>query len=390
MYFDNAATSWPKPMVVTESITNYLLNEGGNPSRTDNSEIDSIVYETRKLLAGLLNVNYPSQIIFTQNATEALNLALYGLLREGDHVITTVTEHNSIIRPLIDLKNRNLIEIDWVTCDSNGLINPSEISQKIKKNTKLIAVNHVSNVLGTIQPVEEIGEIAHKKNICFLLDASQSIGHIEIDNQKIKASLIAFPGHKGLYGPTGTGALYIDKSVELSPLKRGGTGILSELLDQPEGVPTKYESGTLNTLGIYGLNAALKYLNSKSIKVIQEQLNDMTKFLKKEIESLPNIVTYGKDTITGIISLNINGLHPGRVGYLLDNHYKIKVRTGLHCAPFIHKYIGTAPFGTIRISISIFTTKDEMNHLLNSLREIISNITKTKNLKIPNVDFSYK
>jgi cysteine desulfurase / selenocysteine lyase len=255
----------------------------------------------------------------------------------------------------------------------------------IQPNTKMIIVNHVSNVLGTKQPVEFIGEIAKEHSITFLLDVSQSIGHTEVHFGKMAADIIAGSGHKGLLGPSGTGFLYVAPHVQIQPLLFGGTGILSEVLEQPEAMPVKYESGTLNSTGIWGLHAALSFLKDKGIEKIKAHQNALIRRIKNGLREIPNVKVYGDDSIkqVGIISFNVNGYLPDRIGYLLDTYFDIQVRTGLHCAPLIHPSIGTAPYGTVRVSPGYFTTNDEVDYFLSSLQTLVTRLPKKSKLKLP-------
>ncbi|KFN02892.1 aminotransferase class V-fold PLP-dependent enzyme [Bacillus clarus] len=387
MYLDNASTSWPKPEVIVQQMNNYMNLIGASPSRSGYKaalKSEELVLEARDNLSKLLCIKYPTQLIFTLNATEAINTAIFGILNLGDHVITTVIEHNSVLRPLWKLKENGFIDLTVVECDNTGLINHTEIENSIKKNTKLIAINHVSNVTGTIQPVEKIGEISKRNNIPFLLDISQSAGHIPIDISKIRADLVAFSGHKGLFGPTGTGALYISPELSVSPLKVGGTGILSEILDQPEAMPNKYESGTINTVGIVGLGAGVNFLMETNLEKVAKHEKLLFDLLMKELSPLENLTIYNNAFHnTGLFSFNINNLLPGRIGYLLDTVYDIQVRTGLHCAPLIHNRIGSGTNGTVRISPGYFNTVDEIKGCIEAIVEIHNATADVTALKIP-------
>ncbi|MED4130172.1 aminotransferase class V-fold PLP-dependent enzyme [Shouchella miscanthi] len=385
MYFDNASTSFPKPQVVIEGINNYITYEQGNSQRTTSKKSTDMIYETRKKLADFFKVKSTNSIIFTSNATESLNVIIYGLLKEGDHVVTTSTEHNSVIRPLLDLKEKGIITISWVECDSYGAIDASSVIKKVKENTKLVIVNHGSNVTGTIQDIEEIGKQLKNTGAYFLVDTSQTAGHICIDNDKISADFIVFTGHKGLLGCTGIGGFYINPEVNINPLKVGGTGVLSELLSQPQGLPLKYESGTLNALGIHSLYHSLDYLNSISIDAISEKLLRNTDRIIKKFSDYKEIDVYSKKNKLGIVSFNISKVQPVRISHFLEEGIGLKSRAGLLCAPLIHEHLNSNPFGCVRVSISHFTSEKEIERFLSFIDEIIHNLNNIKNIKVPQV-----
>jgi len=381
MYFDNGSTSWPKHPYVLSQINRYLTDEEYLIKREGNA--DGVVWETRKMLSEMLNVQYPSQIIFTSGATEALNLAIYGVLREGDHVITTVTEHNSVIRPLVDLVEKKKITVSWVESNSMGIVDTNSIEREINSKTKMIIINHVSNVLGCVQPVEQIGELCIKNKLFFLLDASQSIGHIDVDCKEINCNLVAFPAHKGLGGVTGLGALYIDKDIDIKPIQRGGTGVLSELLEQPSVAPYKFESGTPNYLGIYGLHAALEVRKQDKNNNKNSSIWAKVDYLRTKIKTYEDIEMYGDNNHSGILSFNIKNLQPSRVEHFLQEYYGIIVRSGLHCAPLIHKFINSSPYGTVRISISEKNTYEEINFLIEALKNIVIIAKESQKINLP-------
>ncbi|KUK34772.1 MAG: Cysteine desulfurase family protein [Caldanaerobacter subterraneus] len=279
IYFDNAATSWPKPEEVYREVEKVLRN-CGNPGRGGHKmalESGRVIFEARQEICSIFNIKDPMRVVFTSNTTEALNIALKGILKEGDHVITSSMEHNSMIRPLMALKEKG-IEVTIVKANEEGKIDPEDIKEAITKKTKMIAITHASNVTGTIMPIEEIGNIAREMNLIFLVDAAQTVGVLPIDVEKQNIDLLAFPGHKGLYGPQGTGGLYVRKSIEILPLEEGGTGSKSESMYQPDLMPDKLESGTPNTPGIAGLKEGVKFVKSVGIKNIYQQEKDLQKF----------------------------------------------------------------------------------------------------------------
>ncbi len=379
IYLDNAATSWPKPETVYQAISNFLKEKGGNPGRGSHSMASAameIIEETRNLISGFINSPDPNRIIFTLNCTDALNLALKGLLRSGDHVIISPFEHNSVIRPLNKL-SRTGVEISKIyPTNDKGIVSPENIKKAIKKNTKLIVITHASNVTGVIQPIEEYGKIARTNDLILLVDAAQTIGKYPIDVQKSSIDLLAFSGHKGLFGPPGTGILYIGERVDLDTIREGGTGSQSEVEEQPSILPDRYESGTPNTLGICGLGAGVKFILSEGLEKIKMHGQHL---IRKLIEGLSNINTISIYTpkkssdIVPILSFNIKGYTPGEVGIILDQAFDIKVRAGLHCAALAHKALGTYPQGTVRLSPGYFNTSDEIDSTIMAIEKIAKN-----------------
>ena len=370
IYFDNASTTFPKPEVVYQEMDLWLRRQNVNPSRgTYQSAILATdkVFETRKRLATLFNVHNPLQIVFTSNGTEALNLALKGILKPGDHVITTSMEHNSMIRPIMKLAETG-VEYTIVPANQLGLIHPDQIKEAIRQNTKLIAMTHASNVTGTIQPITEIGYLAKEHEILFLVDAAQTAGVYPIDVKKMNIDLLAAPGHKGLMGPQGTGLLYIKEGISLQPLKEGGTGNQSEYLQQPQTMPECYESGTLNTPGIVGLGAGVGFILEIGVKQILVHKQQLTAYFLEGLYQLP-IKIVGQPQL-GVISLQLQGLEPSDLGYLLDEAFKIATRTGLHCAPLAHQTLETKKTGTVRFSFGYFNTIHEVDIALEALQKI--------------------
>jgi cysteine desulfurase family protein len=332
-----------------------------------------IIFEARETIAEFFNIPNSRNIVFTSNGTEALNLALKGFLKPGDHVITSGMEHNSVVRPLNSLKNDG-VEVTIVQCDKQGKLNPDDVREEIKKNTRLIVITHASNVTGTILPVDEIGEIAAKKGIPLLVDAAQTAGTIPIDVVKNNISLLACPGHKGLLGPQGTGFLYIGKELDLKPLIEGGTGSNSELSEQPAFLPDRFQSGTLNSPGIAGLKAGIEFINKKSIQTIKEHEDKLSKTFMNKLKEINRIDIYGPLSTkekTAVVSFNIKGKDPADIATALDQKYQIMVRVGLHCSPNAHKTIGTFPHGTIRVSFSIFNSLEEVDYFIDSLKKIV-------------------
>ncbi|PKL18884.1 MAG: cysteine desulfurase [Spirochaetae bacterium HGW-Spirochaetae-5] len=377
IYFDNAATSWPKPVSVIEAMNRFNLDIGSNPGRSGHHlsvESGRLLYNTREILAELFGVSDPLRIAFTSNITHSLNIIIMGMLKPGDHVITTSIEHNSVMRPLRELESRGL-ELTVIPCSSAGLFDPDNIHKYIKSNTKLIITTHSSNVTGTILPVTEIGKIASQYGIPYCVDSAQSAGVLDIDVVKSHIDILCFTGHKGLFGPMGTGGLYIKKDLEkaIAPLMYGGTGSRSELEIQPDFMPDKYESGTLNTIGIAGLYAGVKFITDTGLSAIHAKENSLLKRFITGVSGFKKTILYGAenpDDRTAVSAFNIEGLTPSDVSYYLDEQYGILTRPGLHCAPSAHKTIGTFPSGTNRISFGYFNTPDEVDTAIRAIHEL--------------------
>ncbi|MBO3445926.1 aminotransferase class V-fold PLP-dependent enzyme [Clostridium sp. CCUG 7971] len=379
IYLDNAATSMIKPESVPKSIYEFMINNGttsGRGSYKKAIQSDRLIYETRKSIASLFNFDNPKNVIFTSNITESLNLAIKGILNEGDHVITSSLEHNAVWRCLKTLERDRNISISKVKANKEGLSNPEDIENAIQENTKLIIFNHASNVLGTLQPIKEIGNVARKYKIPFLVDTAQTAGAYPIDIQNDNIDLLAFTGHKCLLGPMGTGGLIINWDGNINPLKSGGTGGDSAYEYQPNYYPNKLETGTLNVSGLVGLGEAIKFINKEGIKNIHNKEKELIEYTLKNLNNIDNIEIYGpKDSekIIGVISFNIKDKIPEEVAYELDTKYSIMVRSGLHCSPNAHELIGTKSRGTIRIGIGYFNEKDEIDTLIKALKEISKN-----------------
>lgn len=375
IYFDNGATSWPKPPEVIESMEHYLRVVGGSPGRSGHrlsTEAGRLVFETRELVAQLFNISASEQIAFTKNITEGLNYCLLTQLNPGDHVITTSMEHNSVMRPLRYLESQGL-EITVIPCDTLGRCQPEDFEKAIKTNTKMIIVNHASNIIGTIQPLEAIGEIAQTHNCLFAVDVAQTAGVLDLDVQKMHIDILAFTGHKGLLGPQGTGGIYFDPSIKVKPLIYGGTGSNSEFEAQPLHMPDVLESGTLNAVGIVGLGAGIRFILEKGLKNIRNHEEELTQYFIDNLITVPGVTLYGPlnaQERTAVISLNIENTVCSEVGTILDEFFNIMTRTGLHCAPSAHKTIGTFPQGTVRFSFGIFNTLDEIKTSITAIKEL--------------------
>ena len=383
IYLDNAATSWPKPESVYQALDEFLRNSGGNPGRGGHTmalAASRTVDETRLLLARLINAPDKDRVILTLNCTDSLNMGLKGLLKPGDHVVTSCLEHNSVVRPLKKLERQGIRVTRLSPHPANGFVSPGDIETSITRETRLVVMTHASNVSGVIQPIEEYGSIARCHNLVFMVDAAQTAGKYPLDVQASNIDLLAFSGHKGLFGPPGTGILYIGERVELDSLREGGTGSHSEREEQPTALPYKFESGTPNTLGIAGLGAGLKFILQEGIEIILAHEQSLTARLLEGLSQIPGVTVYGaKDGASQapVVSFTVDGIEPGEVGAILDQAFDIKVRSGLHCAPVAHRTLGTFPLGTVRLSPGYFNTIEEIDLTI----EAISKIARTRSLE---------
>ncbi len=379
IYLDNAATSWPKPEAVHLAVDRFGRDIGaaaGRGSYREALESGRIVETARSGVARLIAAGDPRQIVFTSCGTDSLNTAVHGFLGPGDHVVTTAAEHNSVLRPLRELEERSGVSVTRVACDATGLVDPDDIRLALRPETKMIAVIHASNVTGAIQPVAEIGRIARNRGAAFLVDSAQTLGHLPLSVDELMVDLLAAPAHKGLLAPLGTGVLYVRSGVEPSvrSFRQGGTGTRSEEDRQPDGMPDKFESGNLNVAGLAGLAAAIDFLEARSLAAIRRhELELLDRFLHG-IRGLAGVTAYGPadlDRRAGVVSLRIEGYDPQEAAAVLDGSYGVQVRPGLHCAPLIHKAIGTfSGGGTVRFSFGPFTTTDEIDAAVTGLREI--------------------
>jgi cysteine desulfurase family protein len=375
IYMDNAATSYPKPEGVYTAINDFNRNLGGNPGRGSNQQTlkaGSIMLQAREAISRLFNINDSLRIAFTLNITEALNTGLKGILQPGDHIITTSMEHNAVARPLNVLANQG---IEWtiVQCAPDGSLDPQEIEKAIKSNTRLICMLHASNVAGTIMPIVEIGKIARKNQVLFMVDTAQTAGILSIDVVRDNIDVLTFTGHKGLMGPQGTGGIYIGPGLIIKPLKEGGTGSLSEFLEQPQVMPDLLESGTPNTPGIAGLLAGIEFIADTGLETIRNHEQSLTDQLLQGLKEIKRVTVYGPGNSTrqtAVTAFNIEGLDCGDVCMRLDYEYGIITRSGLHCAPLAHKTMGTLELGACRLSPGFFTTSDEIDKVLKAIYNI--------------------
>jgi len=380
IYFDNAATSWPKPPAVTERMTRFLAHEAANPGRAGHRMAvgaEKTLDQVRKLLADFIGGTDLHRLIFTLNATDALNIAIKGLLRQGDHVITTALEHNSVSRPLVAMAETNFITLTRINFSpETGTVDPADIEKAITPKTRLIALTHGSNVLGTIQPIEEIGRIAKAKGVKFLVDGAQTLGVVPIHVQKQHIDVFAFPGHKSLLGPTGTGGLYVNATLgidDFHAFREGGTGGDSKNPTMPREFPYFLEGGTPNTVGIAGLGAAVEYVAAHDPAQTLAKERAMVQKIIDAIAPNPKFTLYGPKSAAnrvGTLSFTLEGYSPQEAGAILDETFNIAVRPGLHCSPYAHKAIGTYPDGAIRVSPGHFNTDEELTALLSALEQL--------------------
>jgi len=377
IYLDNAATSFPKPEEVYAFIDHFYRNFGVNPGRSGYDlcmEAGKVVEDTRKLLTKFFNGKDPNRLCFSYNSTDALNLIIFGILKEGDHAITTTLEHNSVLRPLYHLYKFNGVEVDYIPFNNKGFVDPDDFPKKFKRNTKLVVVNHASNVIGTVQPIKEIGKYCKERGITFAIDASQTAGKIPIDIEKMNVDIVAFTGHKSLMGPTGIGGLYVREGVEIRHTRAGGTGVRSAVRTHLYEYPYRLEYGTINTLGVAGLHAGVKWIEKKGIENIHEHEMKLTEMLVEGLKEIEGVTLYCQDDLKNhisVLSFNIDGLEALNTGIMLDVDYNIACRTGLHCAPLVHEQFGTDKIkGAVRFSIGPFNTEEDIKIAIKAVKEI--------------------
>lgn len=375
IYLDNGATTFPKPAFMIKEMCRCMSEYCGNPGRSGHKmamRTGAEIYKTRRALGELFQIPDASRIVFTPNTTEAINLGLKGFLKSGDHVITTSMEHNSVLRPLVALESKG-VQHTVIRCCKDGTLPLEKLEKAIRANTKLIICTHASNVTGTIMPIYEIGEIAKNRGIPFFVDCAQSAGVIPIDVERLNVSMLAFPGHKGLLGPQGTGGLYVKDGIVLTPLKEGGTGTASNDLRQPYDFPEGYESGTLNAPGIIGLGCAIQYLNKLGIENIRNHEEGLIRILAEGLSNMDRISVYGPEkgnNKTGVVLFNVENHNCEEVTTILSETYDIASRAGFHCAGLAHKTIGTGETGGVRLSVGPFNTRKEIEKTIDSIYRI--------------------
>ena len=378
IYLDNSATTYPKPEAVYKFMDSFYREHGVNPGRSGFDaalEAEEIVINTRKLLTDFFNAGGDNnRLTFSYNASDSLNMIIQGLASKGDHVITTTLEHNSVLRPLYHLEMNKVIEVTYIAFDEKGYINPDDVKKAIRKNTKMVIINHCSNVIGTIQPVAEIGKFCKEAGVILVVDSTQSAGSIPIDMKAMNIDVLVFTGHKCLLGPTGIGGSYVMDNVLVKQTRYGGTGVRSAQLTHLEEFPYRLECGTLNLVGVAGLNAGVKWILKNGMESLHNKEMLLYEKLLKGIQDIENVITYcanGTENHNPIISFNIKGFDSGDVGTMLDVDYNIACRTGLQCAPRVHIGIGTDKIhGSVRLSIGPFNTEEHINIAIEAIKDI--------------------
>jgi cysteine desulfurase / selenocysteine lyase len=378
IYLDNSATSFPKPDVVYDFMHSFYKKHGVNPGRSGFDaaiETEEVVSNTRKMLTNLFNGGGDhNRLTFSYNATDSLNLILLGLAEKGDHVITTMLEHNSVLRPLYHMEMDGRIVVTYLPFDESGYVHPDDVKKAITKNTKMVVVNHCSNVIGTIQPVAEIGKICREAGVLFVVDGSQSAGAVQVDIQAMNIDAFIFTGHKCLMGPTGIGGSYVREGVTVRHTRYGGTGVRSAHPTHLDEYPYRLETGTLNLVGVAGLHAGVKWVQEQGIDNLHKKEMDLWAKLKEGIEKNETVTTYCANSAANhnpVLSFNIKGFEAGDVGTMLDVDYNIACRTGLQCAPLVHRHMGTESMhGTVRFSIGPFTTHEHVEAAIEAVADI--------------------
>lgn len=377
IYLDNGATSFPKPEEVYVFMDKFYRQFGVNPGRSGYDlcmEAGEVVEETRKMLTEFFNGDDPNRLCFSYNSTDSLNLIIFGMLRNGDHAISTTIEHNSVLRPLFHCEKFGGVEVDYIPFDEKGFVNPDDFKDKFKKNTKLVIVNHASNVIGTIQPIKEIGELCRKYGVPFAIDASQSAGKIPVDMEEMNVDIVAFTGHKSLLGPTGIGGLYVREGIDIRHTRAGGTGVRSAVRTHLNEYPYRLEYGTHNIVGIAGLHAGIKWIQKEGLDKLHEHEMKLATALRDGLKELEGVTLYCQDDLTDHISVllfNVDGFEALNTGTMLDVDYNIACRTGLHCAPLVHEQLGlTEIHGGVRFGIGPFNTEEHIRIAIKAVKEI--------------------
>jgi cysteine desulfurase family protein len=379
IYLDNAATSWPKPESVYVAVDRYqrlLGAPAGRSGYSEAGEVGRLVEQARSAVARILGTRDPHSIAFLHNGTDALNSAIHGALREGDHVVSSEAEHNSVLRPLNHLASRGRIAVTYVPCDSTGTLDPDDVQSALRPDTRLVALSHASNVTGVVQPLEEVGRILRSHDALFLIDAAQSVGHLPFTVDQLQCDLLAAPGHKGLLGPLGTGLLYVRPGLEdqLQSHRQGGTGTQSDREEHPDTMPSKFEAGNANVPGIVGLGAGCMYLLERGVASVHAATRQLAEELWNMLATIDGVRRFGPAPPAervAVVSLNIDGYDPQEVAAALDSAYQVQVRAGLHCAARLHRALGTLESGgTVRLSLGPFNTADQINTAVEAIQEI--------------------
>jgi cysteine desulfurase family protein len=378
IYLDNAATSFPKPEAVYQALDRFARQDLANPGRAGHKmalAAERALDDGRHLLNQFFHGEAPERFVFTLNCTDALNMAFKGVLQDGDHVITTDLEHNSVSRPLRAMELAGRISLTRVRADGGGTIDPDAVRRALTPRTRLIALTHASNVLGTVQPVAEVGRIARERDVLFLVDAAQTAGVVPIDVQALHIDLLALPGHKSLFGPTGTGALYVGPRARVGAWREGGTGGDSSSETQPREFPYFLEGGTPNVLGVAGLSAGVKYVTERGLESIHQHETELIARLHRRLEEMDGFQVFGHGQWTrrvGTLSFRCEALPATELGGILDQAFDVAIRPGLHCAPYIHRSLGTFPEGTVRVSPGLFSSTEDIDRLIGALTEIVA------------------
>jgi cysteine desulfurase family protein len=377
IYLDNAATSFPKPEETYVFMDQFYRSNGVNPGRSGYDlcmETGQLVDDTRRQLTRFFNGTNPDRLVFSYNSTDALNLALFGLLSAGDHAITTTVEHNSVLRPLYHLAQHHGVEVDHVPFDARGFVDPDEVAARVRPTTRVVAINHASNVIGTVQPVAEIGRRCRERGVHLVVDASQTAGKIPIDVQAMNVDVLAFTGHKSLMGPTGIGGLYVQEGVEIRHTRAGGTGVRSLYPAHLDEYPWRLEYGTPNVMGIAGIHAGLRWIEKTGLDAIEAHEMGLMRKLVDGLRAIPGVTLYCQDDLADHIAVmifNVDGLEAGNTGTILDVDHSIACRTGLHCAPKVHEQLGLAAIhGAVRFGIGPFNTDAHIDAAIEAVGEI--------------------
>lgn len=378
IYLDNSATSFPKPQEVYDFMNTFYRVHGVSPGRAGYDagiETGELVTDTRRMLTKLFNGGTDEKrLTFSYNATDSLNILIQGICEKGMHVITTMLEHNSVLRPLYALEQKGIIEVTYLPFDEKGYVNPDDVKKAIKSNTKLMVCTHCSNVIGTIQPVKEIGKICKENGLIFVVDGSQGAGAIEMNMIDFGVDAYAFTGHKCLMGPTGIGGSYVREGITVHHTRFGGTGVRSAVRGHLDEYPYRLEAGTMNILGVSGLYAGVKWITAKGIENIHNQEMKLWKKLRDGVKEIEGVTVYCATSVENqnpVLSLNVRGYEAMDVGTMLDVDYDIACRTGLQCAPMVHEGLGTLNVdGTVRLSIGAFNTEADIDHCIEAIKEI--------------------
>ena len=374
-YFDNAATSFPKPEIVYEKLNEATREFAANPGRSGHKlslKMDRAIFNSRMNIAEFIGGTNPLNLIFTLNCTDSLNIAIKGLVKKGDHVITTSLEHNSVLRPLHKMQEDGFIDLTVVYADERGILDVKKVEEAITDKTRVCVTTAMSNLTGTIVDFCKIGEIMHSHGILYIVDAAQAMGYLDFDMKNMPIDVLCFPGHKSLFGPMGTGGLYIKEGIDVKSLKQGGTGSHSQDLEQPDEYPDRLESGTINGPAIYALSAGVDFIKKEGLENIRNHENKLKNRFIDSLKDEKGIILYGSlDENQGpVVPVNVEGIGSSQLAYILDDKYDIATRAGIHCAPLAHKTIHTQDIGAVRFSFGHFNTEEEVDKAIEALKEI--------------------